>query len=335
MYATSDFLSTFLLESLSKLPQLPKIIAVAVSGGIDSSTLAIVSKHVADKLNIDMVIFHVNHGLQEKSDYWANNVHLLAKILNVEIYEKKVFVNLNQSKGMEGSARIARYRAFKELSESMGIKYILLAHHLNDQAETVLLRLLRGSGVKGMVGMRPLSRVDSVFYIRPWLKVDKKLIELENKKFSLEKSWFPVDDPTNKDPLFSRGVVRLFLEPVLDKYWPQWKKTFSRHAMHMFDADLLLDNIAHNDLNEMDFNSIDFSFSLMRWRELEPKSRQVHVLRYWFFMNGLKMPSQARLDEIYKQLKHLHALGYDRRMKVQHDGHFVLCDKGRVYIKAN
>ncbi|AFZ83185.1 tRNA lysidine(34) synthetase TilS [Candidatus Kinetoplastidibacterium crithidiae] len=320
------------VNSLFELEEHPKKIAIAVSGGVDSSTMSYIAKKATEKFNISMVLFHVNHGLQETADNWSRHVHSLANLLDVEIYEKKILVDSIKKKGIEGAARDARYKAFYDLSMEHGIHHVFLAHHQKDQAETLLFRLLRGSGVKGMAGMKKISKVNNIFYIRPWLDIDKNNIDIESKKFSLDNSWFPINDPTNKDPAYSRGVIRFFLEPVLDRYWPQWKKTLCRHASHMRDADNIIEVFSSNYLKTLDFDNDNFSFSLLKWRLILSKPIKMQVLRYWIMLHNINLPSNAVLNEIYKQLSQLHALGYDRCMTVHHDNHLILCKRGRVYI---
>ncbi|MBW0454192.1 MAG: tRNA lysidine(34) synthetase TilS [Candidatus Kinetoplastibacterium crithidii] len=320
------------VNSLFELEELPKKIAIAVSGGVDSSTMAYFAKQATEKFNISIVLFHVNHGLQESSDIWSRQVHSLADLLDIEIHEKKILVDSIKQKGIEGAARDARYRAFSDLSKEHGVRHIFLAHHQKDQAETLLLRLFRGSGVKGMIGMKKISRSNHIFYIRPWLDIDKNDIDIESKSFSLKNSWFPVNDPTNKNPAYSRGVIRLFLEPILNKYWPQWKKTLCRHASHMRDADNIIEIFTSNYLKTLDFDAEDFSFALSKWRLILSKPIQMQILRHWIMLHNINLPSNALLNEIYKQLSQLHALGYDRCMTVHHDNHLILCRRGRVYI---
>ncbi|WBF65703.1 MAG: tRNA lysidine(34) synthetase TilS [Candidatus Kinetoplastibacterium crithidii] len=321
------------VKSLLELVEMPKTIAIAVSGGVDSSTMSYIAKKATEKFNISIILFHVNHGLQETADSWSRQVHFLAELLDVEIYEKKILVDSIKKKGTEGAARDARYRAFYDLSKEHGVHHIFLAHHQKDQAETLLLRLFRGSGVKGMAGMKKVSKVNHIFYIRPWLDIDKSYIDIESKKFSLENAWSPINDPTNKDPAYSRGVIRFFLEPVLNKYWPQWKKTLSRHALNMRDADDIIEVFASNHLKMLDFDNDSFSFSLSKWRLITSKPIQMQILRHWIMLHNINLPSHAVLNEIYKQLSQLHALGYDRCMTIHHDNHLILCRRGRVYIE--
>ena len=115
-----------------------------------------------------------------------------------------------------------RYRALAGLAREHGAPLVLLAHHRGDQAETVLLRLLRGTGLAGMVAMAPLSRRDEVDYLRPWLDQDRDDILRACAAFEAATGWRAVQDPTT-DPHYTRAALRELLAPALDARWPGWR----------------------------------------------------------------------------------------------------------------
>jgi tRNA(Ile)-lysidine synthase len=209
---------------------------------------------------------------------------------------------------------------------------VLLAHHRDDQAETVLLRLLRGTGLRGMGAMSAETVRDGVRYLRPWLDVPRAAIRAAAAEFARAHGWQPVEDPTNADPRYTRAAVRTLLAPVLDRRWPGWQTIVARHARHMAEAADVLDEVAAADLHILDFSSDDSSFSLRAWRGLSP-ARQANVLRHWLEGRGLPMPSDARLAELVRQLRQLHALGHDRQLRWEHAGRAVGCEKGRVIVR--
>ncbi|HYG43999.1 MAG TPA: tRNA lysidine(34) synthetase TilS, partial [Bordetella sp.] len=148
-------------------------LAVAVSGGADSAMLAAHAAPVARKLGRDLLIFHVHHGLLADADNWAEHVLALGRILQVPVHTARVQVPAASGLGIEAAAREARYAALAELARQQAVSHILLAHHQRDQAETVLLRLLRGTGLEGMAAMAPSVPRDGLLYLRPWLDQDR------------------------------------------------------------------------------------------------------------------------------------------------------------------
>ena len=171
-HPVSPDLSAALRRALQALPQPPGRFAVAVSGGADSAMLALHAAAVARELGAGLVLLHVHHGLQAAADGWQDQVEALAGLLGLPLRQARVEVDAAGGKGIEAAARDARYAALARLADE-GVGLILLAHHRNDQAETVLLRLLRGTGLAGMAAMAPLTSRDGLAYLRPWLEQDR------------------------------------------------------------------------------------------------------------------------------------------------------------------
>src|SRR5690606_28178795 len=132
------------------------------------------------------------HGLQEFADQWQAHAHDLAHLLGVACHSVGVRVEQGGGDGIESAARDARYRAFNELAALTGVSHILLAHHRNDQAETVLLRLLRGAGPTGLSAMAAATRRGALTYLRPWLDIDRADILAQAEAFSAVAGWEPV-----------------------------------------------------------------------------------------------------------------------------------------------
>jgi len=160
-------------------------IAIAVSGGADSAMLAV---SVAG-LGVDARLFHVHHGLQDDADDWAARVQTLGRLLALPVDVVRVSVDVGSGLGVEAAARVARYRALNELARQHGVAAVLLAHHCDDQAETVLLRLLRGSGPAGLAGMAREVVKDGVRYVRPWLAVDRREILAQAARWADATGW--------------------------------------------------------------------------------------------------------------------------------------------------
>ena len=325
-------LATALRRALQALPERPRRIAVAFSGGADSAMLAVHAAAVAPALGIEVVLFHVHHGLQAEADAWARQGQDLAGKLDVPLVEVRVQVAQAAGKGIEAAAREARYAALAWLARQEGVGHILLAHHRNDQAETVLLRLLRGTGLTGMAAMAPVSRRDGVVYLRPWLEQDRAAILEAADAVAAASGWRAVQDPTNADPRYTRAALRELLAPVLDARWPGWRGIVARHARHMAEAAEILDDVAREDFAKLDPGADGASFSLLAWRGLSP-ARQAQVLRHWLEKNGARMPTDARMADLLRQLRGLHSLGHDRQLRVEQAGHVIRCHRGRVWVE--
>lgn len=330
-YIESGLLSA-ISEALKLLPAPPLSLGLALSGGADSAMLAVHAQYLARQRGIHLHFFHIHHGLQASADWWQTHVHDLARLLDVPCHSARVQVALGKGSGMEAAAREARYRGLAQLARQAGVQSVLLAHHLDDQAETVLLQLLRGAGPAGMAAMAPLSQRDGVSYLRPWLGVPRKDILRLATLFGRHRGWFPVSDPTNVADRYTRGAVRERLVPQLDERWPAWRRTLARHARVNQELVTVLDEVAAQDFERLEADNKQQSFSLARWRELSP-ARQGLVLRYWLGLHGLPMPTEARLAEWMRQMRGLHALGHDRKMRLPHAGIDIICVRGRVMMQ--
>lgn len=320
-------------HALTQVSALPEQLGVAVSGGVDSSMLAVHAWHWARQHHITLHLFHVHHGLQGAADQWQHRVHDLAHQLQVPCHSVRISIESKNGKGTEAAAREGRYRALAQLAAKGNVSHMLLGHHQNDQAETVLLRLLRGAGPHGLAAMRPVSVRDGLCLIRPWLDVPRKTLEALADEYAAQTGWYSVADPSNQQDQYTRSALRSRLVPELDHRWPAWRANLVRHARQSAEAREILQEVALNDFDTLEPSADKASFSLARWRTLS-SARQSHVLRYWLELHGLPMPSEARLHELIKQLRNLHALGHDRHMRLRHANHVIGCEKGRVLLQG-
>ncbi|NHC62103.1 tRNA lysidine(34) synthetase TilS [Paenalcaligenes suwonensis] len=326
-----------LLQSIHTLysnlpPATVQQVAVALSGGVDSAALALHMAVWANALNLPLHCFHVHHGLQDVADQWSQHVQTLAHHLGASIHIERVHVDLLSGTGIEAAARDARYLAFQALCQRVGVHHLFVAHHQDDQAETVLLRLLRGSGPTGLGAMAPVSQREGFTVLRPWLDMPRSLLLAVGEQLTQHLSWTPVQDGTNVNDDYTRGAVRERLKPHLNERWPGWQKILTRHAKLSRDTAQLLEEVAAEDLLRLDYRKRDHSFDLKAWRELSA-ARQAQVMRHWLALAGLKMPTEARLDDMMRQMRTLHALGFDRHMQVKHGEFYVICRQGRVILQ--
>jgi tRNA(Ile)-lysidine synthase len=274
-------------------------IAVAYSGGLDSSLLLhLLCDHVAGT-EVRLFAFHVHHGLSPNADAWLAHCERQAVTLGVQFDVRCVQPDGRES-GVEEAARLARYAALGELCRSHGVPLLLTAHHLDDQAETVLLQLLRGSGVAGLAGMEPVNAApdllgnDDVLVGRPLLDVARSDLE----DLVALRHVAHIEDESNADTRYARNALRGHVTPVLAEYFPGFQERLARAAQHARSAQSLLDEVAASDLERcVDGDCIDLGQLRTMTRD-----RIDNLLRHWFLRHGLRMPSTAWLHELRVQI---------------------------------
>ncbi len=332
MDASQANLHALLTKALGLLaPQAP--IAVALSGGADSVALALIAAEHCTATKRPLYFFHVHHGLMSQADGWVAHLQKFSQELNILLHVRHVQVDLAAGLGVEGAARDARYTALAQLCLEHDVVALLLAHHRQDQAETVLLRLLRGTGVSGLAAMRADVQRGGMRLLRPWLEVERVELLAVAQAYEQRTGWAAVQDPSNTDPTYARGALRSALAPVLNTYWPAWCQTLVRHAKQAGEANEVLAEVAALDLAALDVKPEDQSFSLLAWRALSA-ARQALVVRHWLQGQGVAMPGDRRLAELLRQLRQLHALGHDRELLWQHGSVAVRCKQGRVVLSS-
>jgi tRNA(Ile)-lysidine synthase len=305
-------------------------LAVALSGGPDSSAMAICAKQYCRRHDIELHLLHIHHGLQADADLWAEQVQQLGRHLGVPVTVERVAVDLRGGQGLEAAAREARHQALNRLALQKKLSGLLFAHHQQDQAETVLLRLLRGSGPTGLSAMQAANFSEGVWRLRPWLGQSRTDILRVVDAFTERTGWKAVDDPSNRDRALGRGAVREELAPLLQARWPAWAQTLARHAEQARQANDLLASYAR-DLIETVRAEDGCSLSLIAWRELDA-SRQALVLRTWLLDLGASMPTERRLSDLMRQLRGLHQMGHDRALKWQSGESEVTCARGLIQL---
>jgi tRNA(Ile)-lysidine synthase len=271
-----------------RLPQPPPSAGycIAYSGGRDSHVLLHLMAALRDRLSVPVRAVHINHGLQAAAGTWGEHCRQICQALNVPLTVIAVNCEIGPAASLEEAARTARYRAFEHILAAGEI--LLLAHHRDDQAETLLLRLLRGAGVHGLAAMprtRPLGRGQ---LLRPLLDVPAAAVAQYAQAERL--SW--VEDPSNRDDRFDRNFLRYRLLPLLAERWPGYAAPLVRAAEHAREASELIDALAELDLERC---LRDDGIDLDALRTLtEPRQR--NLLRLWLRRRGLRPPPQERLQ---------------------------------------
>ncbi|MEZ3185357.1 tRNA lysidine(34) synthetase TilS [Pseudomonas sp. LM13] len=251
---------------------------VAFSGGLDSTVLLHALVRLAERRALPPIrAIHVHHGLQVAADDWPAHCQQVCDRLGVAL--EIVRVQIVPGASLERAARDARYQAFAaRLGED---ELLLTGQHRDDQAETLLFRLLRGAGVRGLAAMPVARALASGQLVRPLLDVSRA--ELEGYARANGLAW--VEDPSNKQLEYSRNFLRRQVLPLLQQRWPQVSSSLARTAAHMADAQQLLDDLAQQDLAvaqaDIDFDWLNLpSLALAPLRELTP-ARQRNALRHW------------------------------------------------------
>ncbi len=268
-------------------------IYIAYSGGIDSHVLLHCCAAMA-QLKGKLTAVYIDHGLQPEAESWGAHCDKTAKDLGVEFLMLRVNAMAMPGKSPEEAARDARYAALKSLIKAGDA--VLLAQHREDQLETVLLQLFRGSGLRGLSGMPESMAFGAGVMLRPLLNTPKQAISEYAHAHHLV--W--VEDPSNQSAAFDRNFLRNDVLPLLKQRWPALDKTVARSAKHCAEAQVLVEEVA-DELFDAAFNSVDNTLSISRLTEHRSHQRQL-IIRHWFHYLGLKMPSQAMVGRILTQV---------------------------------
>ena len=266
-----------MLESLAPWRDAPAW-HIALSGGLDSTVLLHLLAGLAQREALPpLFAIHIHHGLQAAADAWPAHCRELCAALSVPLQVD--YVQVLSGASLERAAREARYAAFA--TRLGGGEVLLTAQHRDDQAETLLFRLLRGAGVQGLSGM-PVSRaLGAGQLVRPLLNCSRA--EMLTYAHAHNLRW--IEDPSNSDDRFSRNYLRRQVLPALLQRWPQALSAMSRSAAHLSEAGVLLDELAQQDLaGATDTASFSWlgipNLALPALRELSD-ARQRNAVRYW------------------------------------------------------
>lgn len=255
---------------------------VAYSGGRDSSVLLHAACDLARRRGARVQAVHVHHGLHRAADDFVRHCEETCAGLGVRLSVRRVDVGAGPGDSIEERARIARYRSLRELAT--GSCVVLLAHHRKDQAETVLLQLLRGSGVAGTAAMPPARALGEGVLLRPWLDCDPCDIEAYAALHGIGH----IEDPGNAEPNLARNALRGRLWPILEDLWPAAQETLARAARHHAQANRLLRERAREDGADREVLPVE------RLRELSA-DRRANLLRFWLEARGVARPAERRL----------------------------------------
>ena len=273
----------------SQLEAAPQIL-VGLSGGLDSTVLLALLCEVVPAQRLCAV--HINHGLSGSADKWQSHVDGFCQSLGVQLHCETVSVKA-VGEGPEAAAREARYQVFSRLLQPQGL--IFLGHHADDQVETVLYRLLRGSGSKGLSGI-PVSRaLAGGCLIRPLLQWQKDQIQAFAEQHNL--AW--IEDETNLQSTFDRNYLRNQVVPAIAGRWPDYARRIGHSAQASKINEDLAEAIAADDLQTLEVKAErgGWSLCLDAFAALSAV-RQTNVLRHWPGLYQLTLPGHKIIDEI-------------------------------------
>ncbi len=286
-------------------------LVAGLSGGIDSVVMLDLLRRAAAKMRFEIAALHVNHQINPAAAKWARFCGAYCRQLGIGLTVVKV--NVPHAASLEAAARNARYAAFARLPAD----FVALAHNLDDQAETVLLQLLRGAGVKGLSAM-PVLRGDArgqgkeekkrhVLHasplapsiLRPLLDITRAEIEAYARARKLR--W--VEDDSNADTGFDRNFMRHRLLPVIAERYPAYRKTLARASRNFAEAAVLLDELA-----SLDMPNAAAHLKITDLRALTT-ARAKNALRYFLGTHSVTMPNETRLAECVRQVQEPRATG--------------------------
>jgi len=323
------FQSETLLHTLQKYPAAPHYL-LALSGGLDSVVLLHAFAKIRSKpffSSARFEVIHVHHGLQDEADGWALQCQNLCASLSLPCSVERVDARPQGSEGVEAAAREARYAAFARHLQPRGV--LLTAHHQDDQAETLLLRLLRGSGLTGLAAMAECRPFAEGSLLRPLLSLPRRALATYAEKQGLV--W--VEDPSNQLLEYDRNYLRHQILPRLSERWLGAVKTLSRATELVAESNELLQELAVYDLarlSQRDANVVLESLPLAELKKLS-EPRLNNLLRYWLAQLKLPTPSQAQLQRVKRELLLAKA---DRQPLVDWAGAELRRYDGRIYAMS-
>lgn len=289
-------------------------LVVGFSGGLDSTVLLDAASGLAKDAGLDLSALHVHHGLSANADAWADSCRDVCREMRIPLTIQRVLVDPGTGEGVEAAARRARHKALADHSAD----WILLGHHADDQAETVLHNLLRGAGVRGAAAM-PESRGR---VLRPLLGLGRDA--LLGHATSRGLVW--IEDESNADSRYTRNFLRNEILPRITSRFPRAGEQLAAAAGRFSEADSLLDDLAALDLRG---SAPRFPLPLKLFREL-PDARARNLLRAMLAWHHVQAPDESRLSEFVRQLR---TAGSDRHPRIDLARYALWCESGRLHFR--
>jgi len=308
-----------LLSAISKYQSMPLVIAY--SGGVDSQVLlhALTQLMHANKISPSVIVCHVNHGLSANAQAWQDFAQAQCQLRNIPIKVCQVKVKAQAQQSLEALARDARYSALHNIVDQPSA--IITGHHSDDQAETFLLALKRGSGLKGLSAMANETPIGKDLLVRPLLTISRAEILDYAQTHNLR--W--IEDESNLDTRFDRNFIRNEIMPLLSQRWPSIVNTIKRSSEHCREGQLLLDELALEDL--------ELCQSKPKCLAVEPLvelsvARFNNLIRYFLTQYHCLMASTEQLKQLRQQLN----ANNDKNPAVKLGEHYIRRYKEHLYL---
>lgn len=276
---------------LNKLNDNFDSIYLGFSGGLDSCVLLhLLCQH--EKARRKLTVIHINHNLSPHAADWALWAQTFCK--NIRLPFQSFSVSLDSDKNLEESARNKRYDIFHSLLKTKR-DVVLLAHHQNDQAETLLLHLFRGAGIDGLAVMPEWRSLGQGYLYRPLLNFSRA--ELESYAAQKKLTW--IEDESNTNQRFDRNFLRQNIIPQLQKRWPALINNLARSAKHCAIARKMIEQQSEELLTEIMDDRNRLNIHLLQQHSAEV---QMTLLRQWLKKQHFKIPNQEQLEHILNGL---------------------------------
>ena len=293
-------------------------ILLGLSGGIDSVVLLHLLHQLSPRYSWRLSALHVHHGISPRADEWAAFCADWCARYDIPLQIVHVDIAPLREMGIEAAARKLRHAALARQQ----VDFVALAHHLDDQVETLLLQLLRGAGVRGASAMPAIKhRAGVPTLARPLLDVARSELLDYAQQHALQ--W--VEDDSNTDDSYPRNFLRHRVLPLLEQSFPAYRETLARSARHFAEASGLLDELAQQDAQDAVHGE---TLEISRLQALDTP-RGKNLLRYFIAAQGAPIPDSTRLEEMLRQL--CHARG-DAAVRITFGGWEVRRYQGRVYV---
>ncbi len=289
--------------SATKLRQLlveygePERYLVAFSGGLDSCVLLHALAQNRPFKHAKLQAVHINHGLQGDANDWQDFCAHFCHQRDIDFISKSVDGSPSSGDSLEAWARDQRYRILSDLLIPGDL--LLTAHHLDDQAETVLQRLLRGAGVRGLSAMQHQRKFSEGTLMRPLLTIERS--ELQRFAEMEDVQW--IEDPSNQDQSYDRNFLRHDILPRLQQRWHNGNRLLARSASHLEESTQLLDELARIDLLLKEEQDIPDFLSVTILQNLS-RARALNVLHYWLRCQSLPTPAWHQQEQLFQDLLH-------------------------------